>query len=734
MIIIYHLDKKALIAQSDRALDCGSRGYKFESCWAHMNFSTPIENIKYIGEKQTKKLKRIKINTLGDLLFYFPEHYEDFSHIVKIQDLRLNESAVIKGKIIEVNESRSFKKKMSILTLLLVDDSASVEVVFFNQSFLKQTFQKGEEIIIAGKLRFKGTSVYFSPTVYEKTNKEELTHLREIMPVYKETKGLSSKYIRFLLKPLVDSFKNKFPETLPEEVIRENNLMSFKEAFEQIHFPKTMESAQRAKERFVFEQLFLISLFSLKKKYEMKNEKAQKMEIKEDVLERLKDSLPYNLTSAQKRVVKQVLNDLNIPHPMNRLIQGDVGSGKTVVAGSVALNAVRNKTQVVIMAPTEILAKQHFKTIFDLLKRFRINVGLLTGKEDKYYSYKLKNETIEISRERLLKKCAEGEIDILIGTQALIVKKEKDKKPKVLFKNLGLVVIDEQHRFGVKQRKELCLENNDKVPHLLSMTATPIPRSLALTIWGDLDLSIIDKMPKGRKEVKTSIILPIEREKTYRFIKEELMKGNQCFVICPRIEEDESSKLELKNVKDEYEKLKEMFPDFKIEMLHGKMKTKEKDEIMKNFKKKKFQILVSTSVIEVGIDIPDATVILIEGADRFGLSQLHQFRGRVGRSNKQSFCFLATDSNNKKTIERLKAMEKYSSGFKLSEIDLKLRGPGDFLGVKQWGFSDYIMEALKDIKMVEKAKEAAKKILPRIREYPSTLKRLESFEEKIHIE
>jgi len=466
----------------------------------------------------------------------------------------------------------------------------------------------------------------------------------------------------------------------------------------------------------------------------MKNEKAQKMEIKEDVLERLESSLPYNLTTAQKRVIKQVLKDLSIPHPMNRLIQGDVGSGKTVVAGSVALNAVRNKTQVVIMAPTEILAKQHFKTIFDLLKRFRINVGLLTGKEDKYYSYKLKNETIEISRERLLKKCAEGEIDILIGTQALIVKKEKDKKPKVLFKNLGLVVIDEQHRFGVKQRKELCLENNDKVPHLLSMTATPIPRSLALTIWGDLDLSIIDKMPKGRKEVKTSIILPIEREKTYRFIKKELTKENQCFVICPRIEEDESSKLELKNVKDEYEKLKEMFPDFKIEMLHGKMKTKEKDEIMKKFKKKKFQILVSTSVIEVGIDIPDATVILIEGADRFGLSQLHQFRGRVGRSNKQSFCFLATDSNNKKTIERLKAMEKYSSGFKLSEIDLKLRGPGDFLGVKQWGFSDYIMEALKDVNMVEKAKEAAKKILPKIKEYPLTLKRLESFEEKIHIE
>jgi len=699
-----------------------------------MNFSTPIENIKYIGEKQSKKLKKLKIYTLGNLLFYFPEHYEDFSKISKIQDLKINEDAVIKGKVIEISEEKSFRKRMSILTVLISDESSSLEVIFFNQAFLKQSIVKGDELIIAGKLRFKGRSAYFSPTIFEKANKNELTHLGKIMPVYRETKGLSSKYIRFLLKPLVDSFKNKLPETLPESVIKENNLMPFKDAFEQIHFPKTMECAEKAKARFIFEHLFFISLFSLKKKYEIKNEKAQKIEIEKDVIQRLKDSLPYKLTSAQEKVSKQILEDLNIPHPMNRLVQGDVGSGKTVVAGLVALNCIKNKTQAVLMAPTEILAKQHFKTLFDILKRFNINVGLLTGKEDKYYSYKLKTDTIEISRAKLLQKCANGEIDILIGTQALIVKKSNDKKPKVLFKNLGLVVIDEQHRFGVKQRKELCLENNDKIPHLLSMTATPIPRSLALTIWGDLDLSVIDKMPKGRKQIKTSIILPIERERTYKFIEKELKKGNQCFVICPRIEEDENSKLDLKNVKDEFENLKKIFPDFKIDMLHGKMKPKEKDEIMKNFKKKKFDVLVSTSVIEVGIDIPDATVILIEGADRFGLAQLHQFRGRVGRSDKQSYCFLATDSNSKKTIQRLKAMEGYSSGFKLSEIDLRLRGPGDFFGVKQWGFSDYVMEALKDINMIEKAGKAAKKILPKIEEYPMTLKRLESFENKVHIE
>lgn len=296
-----------------------------------MNFSTPIENIKYIGEKQSKKLKKIKIHTLGDLLFYFPEHYEDFSKISKIKDLKINEDSVIKGKVIDISEERSFRKRMSILTILLTDESSSIEVIFFNQGFLKQSIEKGEELVIAGKLRFKGRSLYFSPTIFEKTNKDELTHLGQIMPVYKETRGLSSKYIRFILKPLVYSFKDKLPETLPKEIIKENDLMSFKDAFEQIHFPKTMEQAKKAKERFIFEQLFFISLFSLKKKYEIKNEKAQKIEIKKDVIQRLKDSLPYKLTSAQNKVIEQTLSDLNIPHPMNRLLQGDVGSGKLLL-------------------------------------------------------------------------------------------------------------------------------------------------------------------------------------------------------------------------------------------------------------------------------------------------------------------------------------------------------------------------------------------------------------------
>jgi ATP-dependent DNA helicase RecG len=698
-----------------------------------MNFSTPIENLKYVGSFYEKKLHKLKIRTLGDLLFYFPERYEDFSLIRKIDEVKINENVCVQGVVMDIGQERSFQKKMTIVKALLQDDSSNIELVWFNQPFINKNLKKGDHIIVSGKVVLSRNNLYLSPTTWEKIT-EDMKHLGRVMPIYKETKGLSSKYLRFLIKPLIDAFKDKLPETLPDEVIKENDLLDFQTAFEQIHFPTSLKMAEKAKYRFAFEKLFYLSLFSLKKRSEIETEKAQKLEIKKDHIERVKKSLAFTLTNAQEKTIKQILKDLNIAHPMNRLVQGDVGSGKTVVAAIAALNCIKNKSQVVLMAPTEILAKQHFKTIFDILKNFNVNVGLLTGKEDKFYSYKLKNDTIEISREKLLKKCENGDIDFLVGTQALIAKTNKKTKTKVKFKNLALVVVDEQHRFGVKQRAELCKENNAKIPHLLSMTATPIPRSLALTIWGDLDLSIIDELPKGRKKIETEIVK--NRKKTYEFIEKELKKGRQAFVICPRIEESEreSLEIELKNVIQEYENLKDIFPKFKIEMLHGKMKPKEKEEIMKNFKKKKFDILVSTSVIEVGIDVPNATVMLIEGSDRFGLAQLHQFRGRVGRSSHQSYCFLATESSTQKTYARIKAMEKYDSGFKLSEIDLKLRGPGEFFGVKQWGLPDYVMTALKDIKIVEKARESAKGMLPLINKNLVLKTRLKSFEENTHIE
>ncbi len=498
-----------------------------------------------------------------------------------------------------------------------------------------------------------------------------------------------------------------------------------------------MELAKKAKQRFSFENIFFISLFSYKKKIENTKEKAPTIPINQAVVDRFISSLPFQLTKDQKKSSITILKDMEKSYPMNRLLQGDVGSGKTVVAILASINAVKNKKQVVLMSPTEILTKQHFKTFFNLLKDFNINIGLLTGKEDKYYSKKLKSDTIEISREKILEKTKNGDIDILIGTQALIVPK-KGKQKKIIFKNLGLVVVDEQHRFGVKQRAALLEKENDKIPHLLSMTATPIPRSLALTIWGDLDLSLIAELPKGRKKIITKIITEKERSQTYNFIKKEIKNGGQVFVVCPRIEANEEENAEIKTVKEEYEKLsKEIFPEFKTEMLHGKMTPKEKEKIMKNFKLKKFNILVSTSVIEVGIDIPEATVIMIEGADRFGLAQLHQFRGRVGRNDIQSYCFLLTNSPSKTTKKRLKAMIKYDNGFKLSEMDLKLRGPGDFFGIKQWGLPDFAMSSLKNPKLVEEIRETVQDLLKNdseLKNYPIIKKRLEAFEEKIHLE
>ncbi|MDD4531516.1 MAG: ATP-dependent DNA helicase RecG [Candidatus Pacebacteria bacterium] len=698
-----------------------------------MNFSTKIEEIPNVGPVYGKRLKGMGIKTLADLLYHFPREYKDFSRISKIKDVKINEKACVEGKIISIEQNKTWVKKMIVTTALIQDDTGAIETVWFNQPYLNKVLKVGDEIIIAGRLSIQNRSLQISSPIFEKVSLTETTHLGRIMAVYPETEGVSSRYLRWIIKPVIERIKDKIPETLPEEVIEKYGLLSLKEAVEQIHFPSSLESAEKAEQRFSFEQIFFISLFNLKKKNEIKKESAQTIPINEELLERVKKTLPFELTRAQKKTLSEILKDMEKPSPMNRLLQGDVGSGKTAVAALASINAVKAKAQVVLMAPTEILTKQHFKTFFQMLKSFNLNVGLLTGKEDKYYSKKLHSDTIELSRNKILDKVEKGEIDILIGTQALIAGTRKKKTgEKVKFKNLGLVIVDEQHRFGVKQRAALSAKNQNKIPHLLSMTATPIPRSLALTVWGDLDLSVIDEMPKNRKRIITEIISEKQRGKTYDFIKEEVKKGRQTFVICPRIESDEE---EVKTVKKEFEKLsKEIFPDLKVAMLHGQMANKEKDKTMKDFRSRKYDILVSTSVIEVGIDVPNATVMMIEGADLFGLAQLHQFRGRVGRGEHQSYCFLLTDSTSKKTKERLEAMIKYDSGFKLSEIDLKLRGPGDFFGVRQWGLPDFAMDSLKDIKKVKFARDAAEEIFPQLEKHPLLLRRLEAFEEKVHLE
>lgn len=699
-----------------------------------MNFSTKIEEIPGIGTVYGKRLKGLGIKTLADLIYYFPREYKDFTKISKIKDVKINEKACVQGKVISLEQNKTWVKKMTITSALIQDDTGAIEVVWFNQPYLNKVLKIGDEVIVAGKLAIQNRSIQISSPIFEKVSLKETTHLGRIMAIYPETHGVSSRYLRWIIKPIIKRIKDKIPETLPQEIINKYELLSLREAIEQIHFPSSLELANKAEQRFSFEQIFFISLFNLKKKYEVKEKQSLPVPINKELLERVKSSLPFELTNAQKKTLDEILKDMEKPNPMNRLLQGDVGSGKTAVAALASINAVKAKAQVVLMAPTEILTKQHFKTFFQMLKNFNLNVGLLTGKEDKYYSKKLHSDTIEISRKKLLEKTEKGEIDILIGTQALIAGKKNKTEQKVKFKNLGLVIVDEQHRFGVKQRASLSGKQQDKIPHLLSMTATPIPRSLALTVWGDLDLSIIDEMPKNRKKIITEIVSEKERNKTYSFIRKEIEKGRQIFVICPRIESDEE-KDEVKTVKKEFDHLsKDIFPDLKISMLHGQMTTKEKDKIMKDFKGKKQDILVSTSVIEVGIDVPNATVMMIEGSDLFGLAQLHQFRGRVGRGEHQSYCFLLTDSRSKKTNERLNAMIKYDSGFKLSEMDLKLRGPGDFFGIRQWGLADFAMNALKDIKKTKLARDAAEETYPNIEKYPLLKRRLEAFEEKVHLE
>ena len=720
-----------------------------------MNFSTPVEKIPGIGLKYQKRLNRLGIKTLGELLFYFPHHYGDFSKITKIKEIKLNERSCFKGKILEIKQERTWKRKIILTKAIVEDDSGAIQVIWFNQPYLIKVLKKGDKLIMAGKIVLGDKQAYLSSPVYEKIPETEdkiqdakLTHLGRIVPVYSETEGLSSRWLRYILKPLLLRFKNKIPETLPEIIRKKEQLLNLSSALWQIHFPDSLKLARAAQNRFSFEELFFISLFNLKRRAKMVKAKAQSFPINVPLIQEFVKSLPFKLTSAQKKVSWQILKDLEKPYPMNRLLQGDVGSGKTVVSAIASINVIKAGNQVALMAPTEILAKQHFQTFFQIFNQQRsfsssVNIGFLTGNEDKFYSRKLKSGTIEISRQKLLEKTKTGGIDILIGTHALItpIKKGKSSSLRVLenkvkFKNLGLIIIDEQHRFGVEQRAKLAgKKTNWKIPHLLSMTATPIPRSLTLTIWGDLDLSIIDELPKGRKKVITEIVSPQKREKVYQFARSQAKNGRQVFVICPRIEEKED---EVKSVEKEYKILSEkVFPDLKVKMLHGKMTPKEKEGIMREFKQKKFDILVSTSVVEVGIDVKDATIMIIEGTERFGLAQLHQFRGRVGRSKKQSFCFLFTESSSKKTKERLKALINCNSGFELSEMDLKIRGPGDFFGVKQWGLPDLAMSALKNIKLVEKAREAAKEILKEdseLRKYSTLKRRLEVFEEKVHLE
>lgn len=761
----------------DKMEGCGPSDCRFDSCRGHMNLNTPVQQLAGIGPVFQKKLKKLGIKTVEDLIFHFPHRYEDFSNVTPITKISIGGNCCIAGKILGIENLQTWKRKMILTQAVIQDNSGAIKAIWFNQPYLVKALTRGDFVYLAGKTSLGRNGLYLSNPAYEKASQCLLPEVNNnlftsgskhlIFPVYPETEGLSSKWLRYILKPVIANIKNSIPDPLPEKIIKENQLLPFREAIWQVHFPDSLDLAKKAKERFSFEELFFIELWVLRERAKLAQEKAVAIPINLEKLQTLVKSLLFKLTDAQRKSAWQILKDLEKPKPMNRLLEGDVGSGKTVVAALAILNTLKAGYQAAFMAPTEILANQHFKTIWNILKDFKVDVGLLTGKTDKFYSKKLKNDSIEISRKKLLEKAAQGKIDLIIGTHALI-------QDEVKFGKLALVIVDEQHRFGVEQRARLCQpiscalsqsaqplctprECTQTIPHLLSMTATPIPRTLALTIYGDLDLSIIDQLPKGRKKIITKIISPEERNKTYNFIRNEVKKGRQAFVICPRIEKKKPGFLEeaglqspwddVKSVKEEFEKLsKEIFPDLRVAMLHGKMPGSEKEKVMRDFSaqsgsasggKNKIDILVSTSVVEVGVDVPNATVMAIEGVDRFGLAQLHQFRGRVGRAQHQSYCFLFTESASQKTNPRLRAMLTAENGFELAEKDLQIRGPGDFSGQRQWGIPDLVMDSLGNAVLVGKTKNYAKEILtqdPLLKNYPLLRERLTRFRERIHLE
>jgi len=738
-----------------------------------MNLSTLIEEIPRVGPQYQKKLKKLGIKTVGQLFYHFPHRYDDFSNLVKISDIHEGGPAsalasagkpfCFQGEILDIKIIRTFRKRMILTQATIGDETGKLKAIWFNQPYLINTFKKGDYVCLAGKINGKGSAKYLSSPAYEKIEprpfakgrgeigNSDLTHTGRLIPVYPETEGLSSRWLRFIIKPLLVKLKNQLQDPLPEKIRKKYEFLPLEKALWQIHFPDSLKLAEEAKRRFAFEELFTLSLFVLKERMRLAREKAIKIPLNVELMKKFTESLPFTLTNAQKKSAWQILKDLERPRPMNRLLEGDVGSGKTVVATMAILNVTKAGFQTAFMAPTEILAKQHFKTINGLLKKFNLNIGLITGKNS-YYKNK---KTI---RKELLEKVKEGEVDLFLGTHALVqAENSSSKVPNVKFKNLALVIIDEQHRFGVEQRAKLCHapvshEYPEFIPHLLSMTATPIPRTLSLTVYGDLDLSIIDELPKGRKKIVTKIIQPKDKKETYEFVRQQIREGRQVFVICPRIEPAKNSQeiidgevsqqvlswMEVKAVKDEYKKLsEEVFPDLRVGMLHGKMKTEEKEKIMKDFKENKIDILVSTSVVEVGVDIPNASVMMIEGSEKFGLAQLHQFRGRVGRSDFQSYCFLLTDAAGTVYNRRLKALISCDNGFELAEKDLAIRGPGDFSGARQWGIPDLTMASLTDVFLVEESRNEAKEILeedPQLKKYLLLAERLKEFKKRIHLE
>jgi ATP-dependent DNA helicase RecG len=720
-----------------------------------MDLNTLLRDIFHLTPIQRLGLEKLGLFCVKDLLYHFPNRHEIPSEVKNISSLMSGENATIFAQISSIRAKKAFRKKIPMAEATATDDTGKVKVIWFHQPYIAKMVPEGSLVKIEGRVSERKGSYFFSnpsvqpvSTIPAGSGESSLFHGEDTkndlaLPVYPETRGVSSQWFYYAIQKIFKSgILDQIDDPIPDHVLKKYNLPSLKSSLIWIHTPKKLSDNISARKRFSFEEIFFIQIN--KQQDRARTEQFPSFTIDKEVgdISNFVSRFPFSLTEAQKNAVDNILSDLKKDKPMSRLLEGDVGSGKTAVAAVAAYATVTTRPkdrnyghlQVAYMAPTEILAKQHFASFITYFEHLGIQIGLITSSGCYKFPSKINpKKHTKISKTQLLKWVVSGEVPIVVGTHALIQKSIK-------FKDLALVIIDEQHRFGTTQRQKLT-RKNELYPHLLSMTATPIPRTLALTIYGDLDLTLIDQMPEGRKPVITEIVAPNKREGVYTKIKEELKKGRQAYVICPRIDEPDPAKqkaLYAKSVKEEAKKLKkDVFQQYEIGVLHGKMKPTERDEVMDEFQKGKIHILVATSVVEVGVSVSNATVIIIEGAERFGLAQLHQLRGRVIRSNHQAYCFVFSDTKISKSMARLNALKTSKNGFELAELDLKLRGSGELYGKKQWGISDLGMEAIKNLKMVEAARTEAEKIVDEdleLNKYPKIKKIIEEDRKEIHFE
>lgn len=699
-----------------------------------MILNSQIEKNFRLAEPQKKALERIGLKNLRDLLFHFPARYSDMAELKQIRDLISGENATIYGKITSLKTKKAFRSGRPMGEAWIEDLSGKIKIVWFNQAYMAKMAHEGQMVKLSGKIAENKDGLYLSNPDLDKTRdlpidshdslfqKDGASEAGSFHPVYPETRGITSLWFHHAIKKIIHSGAlDNISEYIPEEILKKYNLPNLKNALLYLHLPRSKNESEVARKRFAFEEIFLIQLARQMERAQYEKNESHKVKSDEKDISEFISRFPFQATNAQNNAISTVLDDMKKGRPMVRLIEGDVGSGKTAVAAVAAYATIKNRPhgqnfgslQVAYMAPTEILATQHFENFIRYFTHTGINIGLITGSGCRKFPSKVASQTdnwTPISRAQLLKWVANGEIPIVIGTHALIQK-------SVGFKHLALAIIDEQHRFGSAQRAKLAKKESSGravAPHVLSMTATPIPRTLALTIYGDLDLTLLDEMPAGRKNVITEIVRPDKREDAYEKIKLEIAEGRQLYVICPRINEPDPDKalaLNTKSVTSEAKALEKIFKGKEIGILHSKMSKQKKEEVMDSFNAGEIEILVATSVVEVGVNVPNATVIIIEGAERFGLAQLHQLRGRVLRSNHQAYCYLFSDSASAKTAERLKALKTAKNGFELAELDLALRGAGELSGAKQWGVSDLGMEAIKNLKLVEAARNEAMRIV-----------------------